>query len=263
MKGNYASTLKEIYKYECDFYNFMTHLAKEDDIPLSCISETSNSIFLWGDSHGRSISYGLNKIIENKYSHLKLSQVNTSGCWPVIGQTSFAKGEIKKACDRSNLYAINAIKRLKPKVVILVQRFKHENNQLFETAKHLIGMGVKNVLVVGPLPQWANDLPRIIAWKHWQNDSMKINDKDFKTEVLNSDQILQKRFLENNYKNIYYASPIQILCESTSNCTAILDEDMTPLSFDYGHLTKEGSVYVGENVLAPLLDRILSERETD
>jgi len=103
------------------------------------------------------------------------------------------------------------------------------------------------------------DLPRIITQSNWAEKGMKINDVNFKSLVLNSNKIRKSTIFKLDNKHIFYVSPIDKLCNGTSNCVAILDANKTPLAFDYGHLTKEGSLYVTEKVLAPVLEEILKK----
>ena len=252
----------EVYFNKCNFYS-QEDGYKRDKIAEECVSERNESVFLWGDSHAQALSYGLRRFLDEHYSGVGFSQVATAGCRPHLTKDNYLVGERQFYCDKSNLFALNEIKRVKPKLVVMTQRDKHEENNLIEIAEVLRGAGVENVLIVGPLPEWNIDLPRLIARRYWQQDGAKIDDPNFETRLLETDPVMNTRVADLGNEHILYISPVNVLCNSTSNCVAILDSNMTPLAFDYGHLTKEGSVYVVENVLAPIIKKIFGQKGSE
>jgi len=245
---------------ECNFFDVKSFTAKHNTIPESCISPSSHSVFLWGDSHAQALSYGLRSLMSDQYPDVGYAQVASSGCRPHIGESANTTGEYKKACDRSNQYALEAMKKHKPKLVIIAQREEHEENKLVDIASQLLTYGVQNVLIVGPQPQWNIDLPRIIARKYWNHVGSKIDDDSFRHYLLDTNLFLENSISEKANERILFASPINELCDGGTNCTAILDKHMTPLVFDYGHLTKEGSVFVGRQVLDPYIKSIFKQK---
>ena len=261
-RENYIPVIRKAYKDECNFFDDQfRYAAKKEGIAVSsCLSDSSESVFLWGDSHAQALSYGLRSVLAEKFINVSFSQVASSGCRPHLSEDVQTSGEFKKACDRSNNFAYDAVKNIKPKVVVLAQRDRHTLNNLIEIANELLQVGVQKVFILGPLPQWSNDLPRIIARNHWLNDDKKIDSEMFLTDMLDIDKNLRESIEQNGNKDIVFLSPLANLCESSSNCLAILDGHKTPLAFDYGHLTKEGSVLVAEKILTPALSEVFESK---
>ncbi|MEL0606498.1 hypothetical protein, partial [Pseudoalteromonas undina] len=53
---------------------------------------------------------------------VNFNQVATSGCRPQVKEDSVSKGEFKKAGDRSNKKAAEAILKIHPKLIVLAQK---------------------------------------------------------------------------------------------------------------------------------------------
>ena len=81
-----------------------------------------------------------------------------------------------------------------------------------------------------------------------------IDDIYFVKETTQVNTILKKRY---NNSSIQYVSIIDTLCSSGHKCLAKVDDNNTPLVWDYGHLTLEGSIYIAENVFKPVLNKAL------
>jgi hypothetical protein len=247
----------ESYLQMCNFFDGASYTAKPAVIPENCVAKQSGGVFLWGDSHAQALSFGVRKYLADSFSSVAFSQVASSGCRPHLSDDSKTTGEFKKSCDRSNAYAIQAIKRVRPAVVIMAQRDEHTENNLPQIAQELVRLGIEKVLIIGPVPQWNIDLPRIIARHYWDASAGEIEDSNFKRYLIAIDRELAKSVSELQDKRIEYVSVLGQLCISDGRCMAILDQQRTPLVFDYGHLTKEGSVYVVDKVLSPYLEDAL------
>jgi len=252
-RDNYLPLIQEAYMdVKCNFYDYGNRSAKIG-IDASCVTDGLGGVFLWGDSHAQALSYGIRMFIEKNSGMGSFSQVASSGCRPHLTESNHNTGEFKKTCDRSNVYALNAIAKVKPGLVVLAQADMHTENNLPEIAEHLLELGVNKVLIVGPVPQWSIDLPRLIARHYWGQLDARIDDSHFKSHLLKVDKDLKQQVEKLGNPRIKYISIIDKLCEKKWGCVAILDSSMTPLAFDYGHLTKDGSVFVVNNVLASFL----------
>jgi hypothetical protein len=256
LNPSFKSSLNETYQLKCDFFDGNSYLAKTTIIDESCVAERKGGVFLWGDSHAQALSFGLRNYLSASMPEVAFSQVASSGCRPHLTEDDKTSGEFKKSCDRSNNYAVEAIKRIKPNVVIMAQREQHDQNNLGEIAYELVRLGVKQVLIVGPVPQWHIDLPRIIARKYWYYPAGEIKDNNFKNELIKVNRVVKESVASQSNSRIKFISVIDQLCSQDGQCMAILDDKRTPLVFDYGHLTAEGSVYVVNTVLKPYLDEI-------
>ena len=235
---------KEEYKLECDFFNGDTYTAKEDHIPASCaVKILGNGVFLWGDSHAQALSHGLRNSLQPKYDFY---QIASSGCQPRLGSDDVTAGQFKLACDRSNDAAIKAIEKLQPSLVIMAQRYDHDKNHYEEIVQHLKSLGVQHVVIVGPVPQWQPSLPRTIGLRHFNQDEKVFSDNAFDKKLFNIDSVMKSRF--SGVPGVTYVSILDELCHEEV-CLAKVDNNNTPLVWDYGHLSLPGSNFVVRNVL--------------
>ncbi len=181
-------------------------------------------------------------------------QIASSGCQPHIGDDTATTGEFKIACDKSNKAAIDAIARLKPGVVIMAQRFDHDKNNYYQIAAHLLGLGVKNIVLVGPVPQWQPSLPRAIALRHFDKSKKSIADNSFERHLFSTDNNMKARYEKSD--KVSYISLLEHLCNGDV-CLAKVDDINTPLVWDYGHLSLAGSEYIAREVLSQ--NKVLSD----
>lgn len=253
-RENYlSSSVRAEYRLECDFFDDEKYIAKNGDIAASCTQLQGNKrgVFLWGDSHAQALSYGLRQHLQ---SNTSLYQVATSACQPHLGSDTATKGEFKIACDLSNEFALHEIARLQPDVVIMVQKSEHEKNNYSEIVDHLYNLGIKNVVLLGPVPQWQPSLPRTIALRHFSTHEKMFNDNSFDSSLFNSDGKMKATF--GDHPKSHYISLLDHLCNN-SECLAKVDDDNMPLVWDYGHLSLSGSDFVVKEIL--LKDPVLSK----
>ncbi|MBH0057977.1 acyltransferase [Pseudoalteromonas sp. SWXJZ94C] len=251
-KENYVSKYVNIeYKQECNFFD--GNKAKINDIPDSCINNGEGGIFLWGDSHAQALSYGL----RSTFTETVFNQVATSGCRPLVKEDILTKSEFKIACDKSNTKAKNAILQIKPKIIILAQKLEHDKNNYFEIKNYLDSNNINaSILLIGPVPQWRPSLPKAIVKRHFNPSERYIKDVYFVEETLSINSILKERYSDSK---INYISIIDALCNDNNKCLAKIDDKNTPLIWDYGHLSLEGSMYIAQTVISSKIKKILLE----
>ncbi len=241
-RDNYKKFLYEAYNLECDFFDGDSNIAKTNDIPGKCINNGKGGIFIWGDSHAQAISYG----IRNSFPNSNINQVATSGCRPLIKVDEIATGESKRACDRSNDMAKNQILKIEPKVIILAQQQDHDQNDYNEILLYLNQHNLKaKLILIGPVPRWRPSLPNAIAKRHFNTETRVINDVSFETSTLRVNNQLHVSY---DNSEIKYISVTDQLCNE-KGCLVKVDNQNTPLVWDYGHLSLEGSIYVVENFI--------------
>ncbi len=249
-RDNYKQYLPEAYSMQCDFFDGKSYTAKINDIPKTCINNGRGGIFIWGDSHAQALSYGVRKSFPNT----NINQVSSSGCRPLIKGDGKTSGEFKRACDRSNDMAKNEILKIIPKVIILVQRDGHEQNDYNEILNYLHDNNLNSKLIlVGPVPQWQVSLPSVIAKRHFNTNDRVINDVTLVSEILSTNSLLHTAY---DNSEIEYISIIDQLC-SKKGCLAKVDDKNTPLVWDYGHLSLEGSEYVVKNIVKDVVSSYL------
>ena len=251
-KINYLNDkVKNEYRLQCDYFDADAYIAKKNEINNACTNgNRDEGVFLWGDSHAQALSYGIRKVFPN----IQFNQVATSGCRPHIGGDTKTTGEFKKACDRSNRKAIDTIIKLNPKVVILAQRDEHDQNNFIDILNELRANKVDSkIIVVGPGPQWNPSLPKAIASRHFNP-----NDNSFVDPYFNKSLLAIDAKMLHDYKGVdlVYISVLNKICKGDV-CLAKVDDNNTPIVWDYGHLTLNGSEFIVRNVIAPHLKTYL------
>lgn len=236
--------IRDQYKTECDYFDDSVQRAKAE-ISESCTKRINgNGIFLWGDSHAQALSYGLRKYIEPGRDFY---QVATSACQPHIGYDGNSLGEFRTACEKSNQVAIDAITRLKPDVVILAQKNNHDKNNYKKIVGVLADLGIRNIIIIGPVPQWEPSLPRAIALRHFDINEKVIDDASFDNQLFNTDDNMKHEFSSSSM--VRYISILDFLCQR-EKCLAKIDDKNTPLVWDYGHLSLSGSEFIIKEFLS-------------
>lgn len=251
---NLKKTLHE-YRNKCNF-KYMLYNMKKDHISDDCVSLEQGGVFLWGDSHAQALGYGIRRYLSSQGIKIPYSQVATSACRPHLSPEKSNGSVYEKPCAISNKYALESIKKTKPKLVIIAQRQHHEDNNLLQISEYLLDIGVKRVIVVGPVPQWSTSLPKIIVLRHWDKSQPRIKDSSFDSKLLKTDQLMKIRFNDVD-PQIQYISILDKLCNE-DGCIAKVDRNQTPLVWDYSHLTHQGSVFISNEVLNEIIGKTLS-----
>lgn len=220
-----------------------TGIAQVDN---SCLSSKIDGVFLWGDSHMGALSTGLRKHLGSD----GFSQLTSSGCGPSFEIKRNGYNRFDVGCDFSNGIAFNAIVNAKPRVVILGMANQHELNDWENTIDRLQEIGVKNIIVIGPFPQWNPSLPSVYTKRHM--GEVFINDKNFDYKLLQTNYTLKKRL--HDIDNVIFLDMIDNLCfqdEQNFKCRAKVSEEL--IVFDYGHLTTAGSDFIAKEFVLPNL----------
>ncbi|MGD8173287.1 acyltransferase family protein [Vibrio sp. TRT 21S02] len=250
-RSNYATDFfYQEMRHECNFFDGV-HV-KPEGISSSCTQSSDKQVglFVWGDSHSQALAHGFRE----EFNGNNFYQVASSGCQPSLESDNRTMGEAKLACDRSNKKAHEAVIQLNPKVILFAQRNEHDKNDYLEIIRQLRQEGVTSKFVlVGPVPQWQPSLPRTIAKRHMDLNETKFNDIGFEKDLLRVDDYLEKQ-----YKNseLDYISILNQLCDE-NGCLAKVDQQNTPLVWDYGHLSYKGSEYVVDNIIYPRIKQYL------
>jgi hypothetical protein len=205
---------------------------------------------LWGDSHAQALSLGIRHALPESVHFL---QVTTSGCTPSLTDSPTDR---YGSCNRSNRLALDVVAKQKPDVVIIAQRFHHDKVDWFQIARHLKSLGADTVILIGPIPQWKPSLPLLFARSYWPNLPSRL------TDGLMEDIVMTERYLKAHYSGsaeIKYVSLFTTLCNDQGCLTKVgnrIVEDL--VSWDYGHLTSNGSEYVALHAIAPAIKQSLS-----
>ncbi len=164
-------------------------------------------------------------------------------------------GEAKQACDKANEIAINKIKELKPSVVIIAQQNDHDKSDWKSIIEKIKSFGVKKIIIVGAVPQWQPSLPRVmIKDKNFYSSQSRINDNGLDLKIIQDDKKAEEIVNKLNINDVRYISLITQMCDIRNS--KYYCETKTPnglLQLDYGHLSKNGSIYIVKKYIKNLI----------
>lgn len=247
---NEHKNIGDAYMLQCDVYSNLTKKGF-NGIDKSCISsiKSEKSIFLWGDSHSQALSLGL----RTAFSEQGFSQIGSSGCKASLSETTTLAGEFKQACDKANKLALETIRDLKPNVVVIAQQNDHDKSDWKSIVMNLTSNGVEKVIIVGALPQWHPSLPKVIIKDaNFNSRQSRLNDVGLDTKIIADDKRAEEIVNQLDFNNVSYISLINKMCEERDSkyfCETKAGDNL--LQVDYGHLSRQGSIYVVNKYLKP------------
>ncbi len=204
---------------------------------------------VWVDSHAARFFPGVKAMTSNQF---RLAQFTRDSCPPVL---NYGYG----VCSHANDYIVKKIKALQPETVILFAVWNHYalndgNDSIYEklvaTIDTLKADGVRNIVVVGPAPQWHSPLPDNIASQFIKTDTKTIPDRtysNFNFEVRKSDAILKDQI--QTIPGARYFSALDALCDTSGCLTTVNGRADGLTSWDYGHLTTPGANYLAQKLV--------------
>lgn len=240
--------LSDYYQERCDFYDWPTG-GNKGVIHDACTAVSGDRpvYLLWGDSHAQALSFGFR---QNISPMAQLALIATSGCKPKL-QHDPKNGANKAACQVSNEFAMEFIKKHKPARVFIAQSGDHALTDWSEVAR-FVQANQGELVLLGSVPQWKPSLPIIVA------KDLNVQ-REYVGEGLDAMVIATNEKLRETYlgSKVRYVSIIDKLCRS-NECRATVPsrDEFNLLVLDYGHLTPAGSDFVVKNLLEELLQPI-------
>ena len=241
--------LADAYWRGCDFMDWNTDRTREA-IDASCTAGgAQHTVMLWGDSFAQALSLGIR---ESLPPGTALAQVATSACPPQIDNFHRVR---EQRCEKANPYAMAAIERLRPDVVILAQSDDHGVTDWPRLTDRVLSLGARHVVIVGPFPTWRPGLPRIYGEHHLQDHAERVG-IGLEVGRFTTDRDVAARVAGRS--RVTYLSLLEHLCRDAACLARVPGENELDLMvLDFGHLTPKGSSYVGraiwKNTLEPLL----------
>jgi peptidoglycan/LPS O-acetylase OafA/YrhL len=228
--------VQEFTQYKYNFDNFSLayrkgscFLTPEQDFTAfnTCESKGKNkqTLILWGDSHAASLYPGYENSLSNT---LKIVQRTTSSCPPILSYDNNST-----TCRKINDYIFDEIQKIKPDKVVLSAAWPNYGDvykRVADTITQLHKIGIKNIDLVGPLPQWNDSLPRQLYLNYKASNPHQIPDR--MKFGLNQNFIQMDILLANISArlNVHYISPKNILCNDRGCITRLGDTGDTLIS---------------------------------
>ena len=245
--------LVEKYRHECNFYDIAKYQAgrptnvPRESISPGCYASGKNSnqlVFIWGDSHAQQLNHGLRESISGDYDIL---QVASSGC---VAQLDAVESKVDY-CQQSNWFALEKIKELKPKVVIVGQNLKHTSKGMDKISRALRDAGVRKVIFTGPTPHWSPSLPAVIA-SRFVASPPRHTFSGLDKGVIQLDERLKAE--TSSLPHVNYVSLIDYFC-GKKGCLVYYGDDVAEgvTTWDFGHLTPIASYQFSKDVLAKMV----------
>jgi peptidoglycan/LPS O-acetylase OafA/YrhL len=201
-----------------------------------CLSrdESKENYLLIGDSYAAHLWYGLS----SAFDRINVMQATAAGCTPLPGR------RFTRICNELLDFLFkDYLLHHKPDRLIVSAEWLQSD--LWPIARLLDWAAAHDIHVVlmGPIMRYDDRLPRLLAFA--------VEDKD--PALPDAHRISFGRLDEDlsrlaQQKGATYVSLLDLLCKE-GHCTTLAAPGV-PLQFDDGHLTREGSVHVGEHLRA-------------
>jgi peptidoglycan/LPS O-acetylase OafA/YrhL len=204
--------------------------------PATCLRQDTakKNYLLIGDSHAAALWYGL----ANTFDSTNVMQATAAGCKPTLQNVREAAAQ----CTELMHYIFTEyLPTHQVDALWIAARWERTDlPRLSDTIKWATQRGLK-VTVFGPMVQYDSSLPRLLATSIKDNDpAIPYNHRVAECARLDSEMSALAR----STWQIRYVSLFKSLCHQTS-CIEYANTGV-PLQFDYGHLTKDGSVLLAQ-----------------
>lgn len=225
-------------KYFRDGSCFISSGYKYGDYNISeCLRDDplKKNYLLLGDSHAAHLWYGLSTSLRG----VNVLQATASGCKPTLDQPLLAAATCKQMM--SYIYKEYLPNHHVDRLLIAARWQQEDLLPLSRSLDWLKERGI-SVVIFGPMVQYDMALPRLLAF------SMRGNDRSIPDEHRVNQHGLDDSLSQlAQTKDVEYFSFYRSLCGPRSCQEFALNG--VPLQFDYGHLTKEGSVLVAQKLI--------------
>jgi peptidoglycan/LPS O-acetylase OafA/YrhL len=247
--SQFVQERQDISQNQCNRYNYLQGWG--DNRPRPSISadcyeqKTKKSVLLWGDSHAAHLYFGLKKTLPQDISTLLIF---SSGCAPHLQVDTDHQLDY---CETSNNSALKLVEKQPPDVVMLASNVVVEIKDMRDLAHRLKQLGVKKVLVLGPLPHWKPFLYKTVMRNYWDHTPNRIPGHQDNERIALSLKFTAAMTKEDEFD---YVNLFDFFCNSDGCLTYLGDNRREGLiTFDDAHLRPFASVYLAENLLKPLI----------
>jgi peptidoglycan/LPS O-acetylase OafA/YrhL len=225
---------KEEYR-EGSCFLLPTHTFENYDA-AKCLHQQPNkkNYLLLGDSHAAQLWYGL----ASAFDGANIMQATAAGCKPTLEQVREARVECTRLMN--NIFSEYLLGHQIDALLISARWEETDLPRLARTIEWAKARGIK-VVLFGPMVQYDSSLPRLLAASIKENDpAIPYNHRVAECARLD------KKMSETAAREwgVRYVSFFSSLCKERT-CIEYAGNGV-PLQFDYGHLTKDGSILLAQ-----------------
>jgi peptidoglycan/LPS O-acetylase OafA/YrhL len=238
---DYHSRISAAFRSDCNNLFAENGMVKVGDTTACTSTDNRPVVMLWGDSHAAHLRPGLDAALQR--AAFGILQITYDACSPSTHESNH------RGCNRSNELALRTMDHLKPDVLIVTQRHEPMDANWHQLLTSVFELGVKHVIIVGPVPMWKKDLKAIVAHYYWPiiPEYSKSNLRWGRFEI---DKRL-KSMLPDDSK-LSYVSAMDFFC-GEDGCLVRVGDAPYLTSFDSAHLTPEASKAFVEARVAPVI----------
>jgi peptidoglycan/LPS O-acetylase OafA/YrhL len=206
-------------------------------------------LLLWGDSHAAHLYPGLQPAARER--HFRIAQLTASACPPLLGYRSSERPK----CHGINQAALAKARALRPKTVVLSAQWEQYRSPdgLRETVAALRELGVAEIVVIGPSPNWPHGLAQAL-FRQVKREGLDRFPLRVKHELSDAPARADRRLRPLARElGVTYIAPLDVLC-NRDGCLARVEDRADQLAFwDPSHFTAVGSAWFVEAVAPELL----------
>ncbi|MEO9336056.1 acyltransferase family protein [Mesorhizobium sp. SB112] len=251
----YPEDVRALLTYDYDFLTdarvdecWLDDKVAPDAFKETCFPTSSSKpkILLWGDSHAARLYPGFAEVYAKHYA---IGIAARDGCPPVVSVGY-------EICQKSNEHILARIAAEKPEIVMLFGVWPTHAAKakgmlipaMDATIAKLADAGIEHIVLVGPAPYWEDPLPKVML-KYRENEHVLPRLKSGLTDsAFEMDQEFKKHAW---ITRVSYISLIDILCDDKGCLTYVPNDKRQLTTWDYGHLTTPGAVFVSERMMFP------------
>jgi peptidoglycan/LPS O-acetylase OafA/YrhL len=199
-------------------------------------------VLLWGDSLAAQLYPGLRNLVDSEKLNLAIAQRTAGSCPPGMDLDQTKHG----ACDAINAATRKYIEQTRPYAVVINARWENGRAmdiRIPEIVKFLREQNVSRIVLIGPTPDWAPDLKKLLLRKYFHDDALPLRmsaPQPYWSITLERHRQLQSLALA---LGIDFLSPIDEFCVG-QDCLLRVSEDIPAglIASDHDHMTEQASL---------------------
>jgi hypothetical protein len=207
-------------------------------------TNTSASSLIWGDSFAASLSVGLRKTLPY------VDQYTATTCPPFMG----TEISWRPHCKEINQYVLNKIAQIHPQMIYMeanwtLYKDQNINRNIHNTIEYIHKISPSTeITIVGAFPQWFPSLPMYMVKRGiTMNKDMFLPSSNL-NDVLSIDQNLYTIAKKDHVK--FFSAARNSCVENKCQAVTTLNNQLTLVSWDYGHLTEGGSILMATKLIS-------------